>query len=377
MPDPNQTNPNQPTNPAVPVGVPAPSVFPQSDLPPLPPDFQNVSNDTGSAALPTEALAQARPSDLPPVISPSPKKKFGGGRIIATILGVLLLVGGVGAGLILTQQQQLFNQKASSCNALCLKNATPAECGCTGNQAAKTGVILPPPNTVEHFAGESGTSINLNTTTNGNGNYVRQDGTLVDANNTPVTNPCPAPGKIVNGVCVPAGYCQNNTGNCYVTSHIGADKNGDHVCDAPHWTTCAAGYTCSNQDCVPITTTPTGGEATNTIAPTAPPVVSTLPPGQTAVCTAVTAYNSTWIAQTSTQLSTLKSGDIINFCVNGTASAGTFDKAKFTINGVVQAETTTVRPSSTDFCQSYTIPAGISSFNVTAQIHHATLGWSI
>jgi hypothetical protein len=42
----------------------------------------------------------------------SPKKKFGGKRIIATILGIFLLVGGVGAGIVLTQQQQLFQQKA-------------------------------------------------------------------------------------------------------------------------------------------------------------------------------------------------------------------------------------------------------------------------
>lgn len=81
---------------------------------------------------------------------------------------------------------------------------------------------------------------------------------------------------------------------------------------------------------------------------------------------------------TSTQLSALSAGTTINFCVGGTASSGSFDKAKFTINGVAQAETTThSRPSSTDFCQSYPIPPDVSSFNITAQIHHATLGWSL
>lgn len=375
MPDPNQTNPNQPTNPAAPVGVPAPSVFPQSDLPPLPPDFQNVSDDTGSAALPTEALAQAGPSDLPPMVS-TPKKKFGGGRIIATILGILLLVGGVGAGLILTQQQQLFNQKASSCTALCLKNATPDECGCGGKVPA--GIIIPP-------AGQTGSNAKNNNDGNPANDYV---GVITPpaAPSTPSSNNtnCPSGQSFINGACVDSKTaCQSS--NTQACKDLCGDQpsaiqntcvpSGVGGVSGWHWTNCIGGGT-NGVGCGTGTNTSSGGKTTNTVAPTAPPVVPTLPPGQTAVCMAVTAYNSTWVAQTSTQLSTLKSGDIINFCVNGTASAGTFDKAKFTINGVVQAETTTVRPGSSDFCQNYTIPAGISSFNVTAQIHHATLGWS-
>jgi hypothetical protein len=68
-------------------------------------------------------------------------------------------------------------------------------------------------------------------------------------------------------------------------------------------------------------------------------------------------------------------GKTVNFCVLGTASEGTFDRAKFTINTVAQTETTTKRPTTNDYCQSYTIPSGVTTFNVTAQIHHVTLGW--
>lgn len=108
---------------------------------------------------------------------------------------------------------------------------------------------------------------------------------------------------------------------------------------------------------------------------TTPPVTPTVPPVVTAQCQNIKAYSSAWTELSSIQLSALKSGSSINFCVVGSASAGSFDKAKFTINGAAQAETTTQRPNTQDYCQIYTIPAGTYSFDVTAQIHHVTLGW--
>jgi hypothetical protein len=48
---------------------------------------------------------------------------------------------------------------------------------------------------------------------------------------------------------------------------------------------------------------------------------------------------------------------------------------RFTINGVVQTATTAKRPGSNDFCQAYTIPSGVYTFNVTAELHHVILGW--
>jgi hypothetical protein len=92
-------------------------------------------------------------------------------------------------------------------------------------------------------------------------------------------------------------------------------------------------------------------------------------------CSNVKAYTSGWTLLSATQLKGLKPGNNVNFCVNGTASTGSFDKAKFTINGSVKAETTAKRPSSNDYCQTYTIPTGVTTFTVTAQIHHVTGGW--
>jgi hypothetical protein len=79
-----------------------PPVFqPQTDLPPLPPEFESASGVSGTTTV------------KPNPDNGKPKKKFGSGRIIATILGILVLVGGVTTGVILTSQRQLLEQKAS------------------------------------------------------------------------------------------------------------------------------------------------------------------------------------------------------------------------------------------------------------------------
>jgi hypothetical protein len=84
------------------------------------PDDTNLSNaqESQAAAAPTPPLsipeisdAPSPPTDLPPIIS-RPQKKFGGKKIIATILGFLVLIGSLGAGVILVNQQQDIREKA-------------------------------------------------------------------------------------------------------------------------------------------------------------------------------------------------------------------------------------------------------------------------
>ncbi len=103
--------------------------------------------------------------------------------------------------------------------------------------------------------------------------------------------------------------------------------------------------------------------------------VKKVPAAPTAQCQNIKAYSPTWVLLSSTQLSALTTGSKVNLCATGYATEGSFDKAIFTINNVVQSETTLVRPTSNDFCQPYTIPAETTTFNITAQIHHITLGW--
>src|SRR3972149_4595943 len=106
----------------------SPTVVPMhTDLPPLPPDFSALgaapAGGQGSASEgqsvpsqnsipPVDDSGSAAPSDLPPMVTSSPKKKFGTGKIIATILGIFLLVGGVAGGVLLTQQNQNVSEKA-------------------------------------------------------------------------------------------------------------------------------------------------------------------------------------------------------------------------------------------------------------------------
>jgi hypothetical protein len=96
----------------------------------------------------------------------------------------------------------------------------------------------------------------------------------------------------------------------------------------------------------------------------------------TASCSNVKAYSSTWTLLTSAQLSALAPDTVVNFCVAGTASAGVFDKAQFKIGTTLGGETTTPRPGATnEFCQSYTIKSTDTTINVKAKINHTTLGW--
>ena len=304
MPNQDPTQ-NQQDNPVTPVVAPDPiQVDPQgsipvhNDLPPLPDYMTQTNTDNAQENTPVDQppdnlSGSAAPSDLPPMVA-APKKKFGGKRIIATILGIFLLVGGIGAGIILTQQQQLFQQKAAGTGYPNLEE----ECGSiNGPQCGACEECV--------YDGSS---------------------TRCKRNNN-------LPGC---GVIVP-------------------------------------------------TTAPTDGPN----PPPPPPNPPTPTPGPGASCQSVKAYTSssstsTWTLLTSSDLSALTGGTVINFCVAGTADTGSFDKAQFTItyftggeDGVatVMPETTTKRPSSEDFCQSFTIPLNANCIIATAKIHHTTLGW--
>ncbi len=152
-------------------------------------------------------------------------------------LGTLLLLAGLAAGVILVMQPQLLGQKAAITTYTCTG-------GC-----------------------QSGYQCN------------------------PGTGRCE---KYPSGT----GNCANNTGNCYVTSGIGLVENGDGtygaVCDtAGHWTTCAQGSVCSNNDCVPSggggggggTATPPMSTVTPNPSLTPKPTITPTPPVVSSSCT--------------------------------------------------------------------------------------------
>lgn len=116
------------------------------------------------------------------------------------------------------------------------------------------------------------------------------------------------------------------------------------------------------------------------VIPTPTPISSptptpTPPPNISAQCNDVKVYDMEWNLLTTQDLSDLSAGDTIRFAVSGTASQGTFDKAKFTVNSLSLGETSNLKPGSNEFYVEYEIPEEVASFTVNAQVHHSELGW--
>lgn len=138
----------------------------------------------------------------------------------------------------------------------------------------------------------------------------------------------------------PGGYCLTST-SCTWT---GGYSSGVRCQDQPD-TKCAA-------------PTPTSG------------------PTNQAQCQSILTYDTNWNALTSAQLSSLQAGSMVRFAVSGTASGSTITKAKFIINGVAGAEVTQTKPGTTNvFYEDYTIPSGVTSFTVSAQLYDSVSGW--
>ncbi len=135
-------------------------------------------------------------------------------------------------------------------------------------------------------------------------------------------------------------------------------------------------YSISSNSCTSTTQAPPA-----TTPPTTPPatpiiVGGPLPITVLAQCFEVKVFNTDWTQIMISDLASKHAGDTVYFSVGGTATAGSFDKARFTVNGQLRAEVTALRPGTTEFYDVYTIPEGITTLTVAAQIHHISLGWN-
>lgn len=359
MPNQDQPNPtqNQPQNPIN--GVP---FSPQADLPPLPPEFQNLDtkpnatippeNPIGSAAPPTPTFAN--------IAMHSPKKKFGTGRIIATILGVFLLVGGVGTGIYLVQQKQLFNQKAW----------IPEDANVSGSywgDAKDSGGYNPATNEIWVQGDEEPTSF---PSTNNQSSSNLVSGSLVPGNCVAYYCPegCGTGGCDVGDTNVSwtFGSCENlwNT----VNANSGSCGQIDYVDTSGVYTAPPSGGSERIQCGTNCSSTPTGSGGGGGGG-------STTTTSTTYQCQSVKVYDTNWTLLDSTALSNLKAGDVIRLGVVFVAD-GTIDKARFTVNGTLRPEVTTLKPGATnEIYDEYTIPEGTTSFSITGQIHNTTIGW--
>lgn len=234
--------------------------------------------------------------------SPHTPKKYGGKKIIAAILGIMIMVGAITASVFLIQNQQI-------------KIGSAWDCSRYKFNVSKTGVV---------------------TVQNGSRYNEPPQSAEVYINNT-----------LVSTLSVPALSSGQGTtlGTVSVPSQQGFTWKVHGTID------------CKN-------------EGSYQAEATATPTISI-----SASCNTVIAYDKDWKQLNNQQLSQLKPGDVVRFSVGGITSSGSFDKARFTINGVQRPETTKLRPNTSEFYDEYTIPSDVTSFEVKAQIHHNQLGW--
>lgn len=126
---------------------------------------------------------------------------------------------------------------------------------------------------------------------------------------------------------------------------------------------CAANEICVDNQCV---ATAASATPTPTPSPSPTPTVG----GQ---CLEIKAFDISWNLLTSSELAKLKAGDTVRFTASGTATQGEFDAARFTINGNLKPQVTTKRPNTNEFYYEYTIPDGVTDFEIKAELHHAGL----
>jgi hypothetical protein len=266
------------------------------------------------------------------------------GKTIATIVGVVLLVVGVAAGVLLVQQQQEFRERASS----------GAEC-----QQASDCILLDSPGNSGSF--ESSTNIRYIFITNKSEYRYEPGETNDDCYNVSIL------GRFLNWSKVGSGPECKDISNI----QIWIDSGGVTPTEKPTETPIA-------------TETPI-----STKTPTETPSVTATPiPQVNASCDTLYVYKiegninnpDSWTKLNNDELSQLKAGDTVYFTVVVKTDSGEFTKARFNINGNQLPEVTTTKPGSfpegtKEFYEDYTIPENTIDFSVNAEGYHSLLGW--
>ncbi len=349
MPDDNKTTDTNPapTQDFSGVGQTIPPMEPSISTPSPPPVSLTDQGQTADTPPPAANSTVPPPppiieeqkegeANIPPIVTTGEKPKGKvGKKVIATILGILFLVGGVSAGVILVQQQQDIREQAAV-----ISN------GNGGGGGTPTATPIP--------------------------------------TSTPIATPTPwtpSPQCIADDECLGPGEdcCSSPSSgyfwaSCPVTESICRSEGGtacimDDYCLEGARDVCCNLQNYDDSTCeTPIKKRCGAGEATATPVPTATP---TPRPGVeiSALCLNIKAFDTSW--NEITDFSSLRAGDVVRFTISGTTNSGNIDKAKFRINSPTW-RTTVVnkKPGTNDFYDEYTIPEGVTSFTVNAQLHH-------
>jgi hypothetical protein len=322
--NPQDTNPdnNTPVTNPNPLGIPVSqdATAPLDEnlaINPESPQNEEVPGTSQTAFPTTQDFGTPKLDQGEVVAAPHAPKKYGGNKVIATIFGLLVLIGGVTAGVILVQRQHQIEERAAS----------GREC-----QQAADCILLDEPGNSGEFSAP--------------GEIVKADITAKDVFTF-------LPGLTEDGC-----YRVNIEGRNITWQRYGSGPNCKDVSNVQVW----FGQPAATPTQIPE------------ITPTPPPGV-TESPKITAECGEVKAYDLNWNPLSQSELGNLDPNAKIRFAVSGTASSGSFDKARFSVNNVSLGETNLKKPGSEEFYIEYTIPANTTSFTVEAEIHHSDLGW--
>lgn len=378
--DPVQTPPVAPTLPPSP-----PPTIPDLDIPPMP------GNVPGSQVSDIKNPGTPKPAvDLPPVVITSSvgsaSRAFSGRKAVAAILGVLVLVGGVGAGVFLTKQSQETREKAAfksneifyTCNAGKSNEFKIGLSGISENPACNVTVGQCP--TTTNDLTEYSTTYQIKAyPANGTDSYTfayTKNSNFCDEKCGTDHPDNPA----VKGVCAinPVAETQTATlsgdNNYEMTVTVSRKSSYDTACgtfqtdlwlesieNCPDFTP----HTPGQSDLLSWGLCYTGVDCQQT----------------TAQCLDTRAYKvngssadpANWTQLATSDLQNLKANDVIYLTARAKGSGLT--GAIFTVNGVTRTLVTALKPRAAadpadivEFYDIYTVPSGTTQFNISATV---------
>lgn len=331
------------------------------------------------------------------VMSPHAPKKYGGKKVIATIFGIIFLVGSVAAGISLVQRQQMLSQKAAG-GAECSQAANCTLLEDPGNKGQYTAVSpidyvdIKAGNAIHHFGqGRSSNECFLISVVDQTIEWeiVGQGAECKDISNIQVWVKQFDPEDtewLIEQLC--EGIELRVAGNHHSFEvFLDTSEDGNFWQEEQYWN-----LTDGEQETYVLkyNTIPEinsfvririmqfdqiikewQGEMIDCSAISASPSPSDID----LVCNDIKIYDNQWNLMSQSSLSSLKAGDSVYLTVSGTASSGEIEKAMFIVNQTELPETTFTRSQTGEFYSEYVIPENTVTFDITAKLYHSEVGW--
>lgn len=333
----------------------------------------------------------------------APKSTPTNKKIIATIFGILLLLGSVAVGVFLIQRQQLVSTKAWDCTTYTFEvsqeGIVTVRNGSTRNEPGQPITVYINNITVSTFdvpalpAGNAATLGQVTVPENGgfswrvagvkrcenSGSYEPYAPELtwqiqISCSRVEV-NVNPEHGGFTVNMEVSDDIQPRNWETVQTWQSPGASGPQTYTfnIDGPlvSGKVVRVGVVYANSQ-VAVREQPAIGCEEPTNSPTTTPTDT---PGFSAYCNQIEIYDTEWNLLSQSDLAELTPGESVNISVSGSTDSGQIQKARFTVNNVLLSETSELKPGSTNkFYSQYTLPE-TASFNVSAELFHSVIGW--